>query len=66
MANETEGDWEVGDVVRLTSGGPPMTVDEVINEGNAVRCVWFKMNSDDTWDGPYRSEFQSDDLVASK
>lgn len=30
-----------GDVVILKSGGPPMTVDRVSNNGEDVRCTWF-------------------------
>jgi uncharacterized protein YodC (DUF2158 family) len=30
----------VGDVVRLKSGGDPMTVEEV--DGNDISCVWFE------------------------
>lgn len=32
--------FNVGDVVRLKSGGPKMTVDDVFQEGN-MRCQWF-------------------------
>ena len=31
---------EVGDVVRLTRGGPEMRVDSV--QRNAVHCTWFE------------------------
>jgi uncharacterized protein YodC (DUF2158 family) len=45
----------VGDVVMLKSGGPLMTVKEVMPGGD-VLCVWF--------DGPdrYGSVFKQDDL----
>jgi uncharacterized protein YodC (DUF2158 family) len=34
---------KVGDVVKLKSGGPAMTVEVVTKatEGHLVRCVWF-------------------------
>ena len=31
--------FKVGDVVRLKSGGPPMTVEQT--GGKAIRCAWF-------------------------
>jgi uncharacterized protein YodC (DUF2158 family) len=33
--------FEVGDVVRLRSGGPKMTIQEVIQIGGNIRCQWF-------------------------
>jgi len=33
--------FEVGDVVQLRSGGPTMTVQEVMEIGGHVRCQWF-------------------------
>jgi uncharacterized protein YodC (DUF2158 family) len=32
-------DFQIGDVVRLRSGGPTMTVQE--NDGSEVLCQWF-------------------------
>ena len=41
-------DWKTGDVVRLKSGGPRMTVVKTANEqgsGDTVAvCAWFDMN----------------------
>jgi uncharacterized protein YodC (DUF2158 family) len=34
------GPFGVGDVVRLKSGGPAMTIDSFDEDGDAV-CVWF-------------------------
>lgn len=33
--------WKVGDVVRLKSGGPSMTVEYLDLETQSVGCVWF-------------------------
>jgi uncharacterized protein YodC (DUF2158 family) len=33
--------FEGGDVVRLRSGGPKMTIQEVIETGGNIRCQWF-------------------------
>ena len=40
---ETEMDFKPGDIVRLKSGGPSMTVDEVEKKGNvtSIFCFWF-------------------------
>jgi uncharacterized protein YodC (DUF2158 family) len=39
MNSHEEFEPETGNVVRLKSGGPRMTVIE--SDGKAVRCVWF-------------------------
>jgi uncharacterized protein YodC (DUF2158 family) len=31
--------FQIGDVVKLKSGGPKMTVESMDNDG--VKCVWF-------------------------
>ncbi len=36
----SEHKWAVGEVVRLKSGGPPMTVSHLPNLGYAT-CEWF-------------------------
>lgn len=33
--------WNVGDIVRVKSGGPSMTVEYVDRESDHVRCIWF-------------------------
>ena len=40
----TSNDHKVGDVVRLKSNGPPMTVWDT--DGRKVRCQWFNKNHD--------------------
>ena len=37
--SQTDG-FKVGDIVRLKSGGPAMTVQEVLGESR-FRCQWF-------------------------
>lgn len=32
---------EVGDVVRLKSGGPQMTVYELLPDAKLVACIWY-------------------------
>jgi uncharacterized protein YodC (DUF2158 family) len=34
---------QIGDVVKLKSGGPWMTVEKI--EGDAVSCIWFPDNN---------------------
>jgi uncharacterized protein YodC (DUF2158 family) len=38
---EKMGDWKVGDVVQLNSGGPTMTVLEVDEEDRVVSAMWI-------------------------
>lgn len=46
----------VGDIVRLKTGGPNMTVDEV--KDYSCMCVWFAPVPDERmWDGPWRTHF---------
>lgn len=39
MVKETA--FEVGDIVKLKSGGPDMTVQVVPEKGENYRCQWF-------------------------
>ena len=39
-----DSDFEIGDIVMLKSGGPPMTVHLV--QAAAVTCVWFDANEE--------------------
>ena len=34
--------FQIGDIVQLKSGGPPMTVTS--SEGKSVSCTWFDKN----------------------
>jgi len=37
------GKFETGDVVRLKSGGPKMTVQEITqDEDEYIECIWFE------------------------
>jgi uncharacterized protein YodC (DUF2158 family) len=36
-------DFEIGDVVKLRSGGPKMTVHGLVSDGDVV-CQWFEGN----------------------
>jgi len=54
--------WKIGDVVRLASGGPPMTVNWLPTDANdkTIFCLWF--SGDERKDG----EFQADSLVKAE
>ena len=53
--------FKVGDVVRLRSGGPPMTVETIPYPGKRVfGCLWMSYGK------PYRAEFKHDLLEKAK
>jgi uncharacterized protein YodC (DUF2158 family) len=60
-----EQDLVEGDVVRLKTGGPAMTVQKA---GPVVRCVWFEKvdQPDKEWEGPITAEFPASALVKSE
>jgi len=37
-------EFEIGDTVRLISGGPLMTVNEYNEEKDLVDCIWFNID----------------------
>lgn len=37
-------EFEIGDTVRLISGGPLMTVNEFNEEKDLVDCIWFNID----------------------
>lgn len=76
-----ESKWKTGDVVRLESGGWPMTVTGYHDARvGIVECVWFERReyisctalasgTDKpivTWDGPKRDTFHQDTLVLAQ
>ena len=50
-----ENEFEIGDTVRLISGGPLMTVNEYNKEKNWVDCIWFNAE-----DNKCESTFKAD------
>jgi uncharacterized protein YodC (DUF2158 family) len=60
--------FSAGDVVRLKTGSPKMTVSSV--SGRSIACVWFKPSTFvlpsqkeiQTWDGPFHESFSADTL----
>ena len=53
--------FKIGDVVKLRSGGPRMTVAETGAASGSVLCHWFNRN-DDVW-SPQHAGFKADQLV---
>ncbi|WP_372402914.1 YodC family protein [Alcaligenes faecalis] len=37
--------FRIGDVVQLRSGGPEMTVIDMNQKGENVKCVWFMIDN---------------------
>jgi uncharacterized protein YodC (DUF2158 family) len=63
-----EPDLVVGDVVRLKTGGPKMTVQRIGSgtDANAVvRCTWFEKSDEvgKEWAGPFNAEFPASTLT---
>ena len=44
MSEAAMEEFKPGDVVRLKSGGPPMTCESGVNEYGRVFCQWFDKN----------------------
>jgi len=44
MSEAAMEEFKPGDVVRLKSGGPPMTCEKGVNEDGLVTCEWFDKN----------------------
>lgn len=73
----SERKWKPGDVVRLKTGGWPMTVGRY-DAHLDVECVWFEKRhtglalssaaggDDFAWDGPKYGTFHEDALEASE
>lgn len=57
-------EFKTGDVVRLISGSPRMTVEGVCDD--EVACVWFvhDIGRGDIWSGPVRDRFRASLLVS--
>ena len=54
-----------GDVVRVRSGGPLMTVGFVADYSNGHKsagCAWFLQDEDGTWGSLHEHEFSQDVL----
>lgn len=51
-----------GDVVKLASGGPVMTIVDDRERGS-LKCAWF---NDDTNEGPFEAAFVSDALIKAE
>lgn len=49
--------FKEGDIVKLKSGGPPMTIEMATGDGLAAKCMWFAPNGEGGWTGPYRETF---------
>lgn len=52
---------KVGDVVRLASGGPEMTV--IKADSGEASCAWFLKDDEGEWAGPLASDFPVEALV---
>ena len=60
----TREECKIGTVVWLRSGGPAMTISREMEDDVRLGCTWFikRVDSRDTWDGPYEGEFSPDEL----
>ena len=68
---------QTGDVVRLKTGGPKMTVEALEGQRHPsdgysdagpvtpgeVGCVWFTKDDEGAWTGPHRSRYAVDALT---
>ena len=52
--------FKLGDIVTLKSGGPKMTIGEIVGVNGNANCTWFfiiKTDSDLKYDGPFSANF---------
>ncbi|HEV3110067.1 MAG TPA: DUF2158 domain-containing protein [Candidatus Binataceae bacterium] len=50
--------FQVGDVVKLKSGGPLMTIEEI--DGDRAHCLWFKGDKRETGTFPLATLTKAD------
>jgi uncharacterized protein YodC (DUF2158 family) len=64
--SDTIIEYEVGDIVKLKTGGPAMVVEQVYGstatDNQTIACVWFVYTGVGKWEGPYRGAFSPQSL----
>jgi uncharacterized protein YodC (DUF2158 family) len=57
--------FSVGDLVRLLSGGPAMTIIDIASDGARVTCAWFVDGNGQYFQGEFNPAFLKPAPVAT-